>query len=110
MNGRILSMAPLDKKRCQCAPQRQVVGAIDLADAKRWLALGAGYAHLALIVDAVCGVRLVLVREHLTVTGALRDVRVTRDEPESAVVLVPRDRTPRPQVGVDLEFVLAVLV
>jgi hypothetical protein len=45
------------------------------------------------------------VREHLAVPGCLCYRVVTGDVPESAVILVPRDGTPAPQIGVDLSLV-----
>ena len=94
------------EERGECPPQGQVVGAVDLADAQWRLALRTRDAHLALVAHAVGGVGFVLVRERFAVARRLRDRVVAGDEPESAVVLVPRDRAPASQVGVDLEFVV----
>jgi hypothetical protein len=87
-----------------------MVGTVDFADAKRRLAFGARNAHLTLVVDAVGRVRLVPVCEDLPVTGALSDGVETGDVPESAVLLVPSDRTPEAKVGVDRSLVEAELV
>ena len=105
MNGRIFSTAPGGEERGERPPQRQVVGAVDLADAQRRLALRARDAHLALVVHAVGGVGLVLVREGVAVAGGLRHRVVAGDEPESAVVLVPRDRASTAEVRVDFPLV-----
>ena len=68
-----------------------MVGAVDLADAQGRLAFGPRDAHLALVVDAVVGVRFVFVGEGVAVAGGLADRVVAGEEPEAAVVLVPRD-------------------
>ncbi len=94
MKGRIFSTAPDEKNGVSARRKRQVVRAVDLADAERRLAFGARNTHLTLVVHAVGRVRLVLVREDLSVAGALSDGVETGDVPESAVLLVPRDRTP----------------
>ena len=103
---------PLDgaggEERGECPAQAEVVGAVDLADAQWRLSLRTWHAHLTLVVDAVRSPRFVLVRERVAVPRRLGDRVVTGDEPESAVFRVPRDRTPASQVGVDLEFVVAV--
>src|SRR6202011_5516568 len=98
------------EERGECAPQGQVVGAVDFADAKRRLAFGTWNTHLALVVHAVACVRFVLVRERLAVSRGLCDRVVTGDVPESAVLLVPRDGTPAPEIGVDPSLVEVELV
>jgi hypothetical protein len=86
-----------------------VVGAVDLPDAQRWLPFGARDAHLTLVVRRR-RVRFVLVDERVTVSSGLRHRVVTRDVPESAVVLVPRDRAPTAEVRVDFPLVEVELV
>ncbi len=78
MNGRIFSTAPDEKNGVSARRKRQMVGPVDFADAKRRLAFGPWNAHLALVVHAVGGIRLVLVRETLSVAGALGDGFVSR--------------------------------
>ncbi len=87
-----------------------MIGPVDLADAQRGLAFGAGDAHLALVVHAVGGVGLVFVREGGAVPGGMRNGVVAAQEPETAVVLVPRDRTLLPELGVDRLLVEVELV
>src|SRR5215211_6584836 len=86
-----------------------MVGTVDLADAKRWLAFGARNTHLALIIHAVGGVRFVFVRERLAVSRGLSHRVVAGDVPEAAVGLVPRDGTPASEVGIDVELVAVEL-
>ncbi len=87
-----------------------MVGAVDLADAQGWLAFGTGDAHLALVVDAVCGVGLVFVGEGVVVSGGLAHRVVAAEVPEAVVVLVPRDRAFLSQFGVDRSLVEVELV
>src|SRR5215217_6589251 len=87
-----------------------MVGAVDFPDAERRLAFGTRNTHLALVIHAVRGVRFVLVREGVAVSRHPFDRVVTGDVPESAVLLVPRDRAPAAKFGVDLFFVAGELV
>src|SRR6202171_4235967 len=87
-----------------------MVGAVDFTDAKRWLAFGTRNTHLALVIHAVGRVRLELVREDLAVTCDRSNGIETSDVPESAVLLVPGDRTPEAKVGVHRPLVATELV
>ena len=98
------------EERGQRVPQRQVVGAVDLADAQCRLAFGTWDAHLALVVDAVCGVGFVSVGEGVVVAGGLAHRGVAAEEPEAVVVLVPRDRAFLAQLGVDRALVAVEFV
>src|ERR1700682_3111330 len=87
-----------------------MVGAVDFTDAKRWLAFGTRNTHLALVIHAVGRVRLELVREDLAVTCDRSNGIETSDVPESAVLLVPGDRTPEAEVRVHRPLVATELV
>ena len=98
------------EERRQRSPQCLVIGTVDFADAKGRLPNGARNAHFALVADAVVGVGVVFVGERIAISGDLADLVVARNEPETAVVLVPRDRTATTQIGVDRELVLVELI
>src|SRR6185312_17036172 len=81
-----------------------MVGAVDFADAERRLAFGPWNTHLTLVIHAVGGIWLVLVRKRVAVSRDLFHRVVTGDVPESAVLLVPRDGAPAAEIGVDLSL------
>src|SRR6185369_11663675 len=87
-----------------------MVGAVDFADAERRLAFGPWNTHLTLVIHAVGGIWLVLVRKRVAVSRDLFHRVVTGDVPESAVLLVPRDGAPAAEIGVDLSLVEVELV
>src|SRR6478609_5989429 len=87
-----------------------MVRPVDFADAQWWLALGAWNPHLPLVIHAVGGVGLVLVGKRVAVACDLLDCAVTRDVPESAVLLVPRDGALAAEVGVEFALVEIELV
>ena len=87
-----------------------MVGAVDFADAQGRLAFGAWNAHFTLVVHTIGCVRFIFMRESVAVPGDLCHRVITRDEPESAVLLIPRHRTPVSKLGVDLRFVEVELV
>ena len=101
---------PRGEERGKGVSQGQVVGPVDLADAQGGLAFGAGDAHLALVVHAVGGVRFVFVRESGVVSGGVGHGFIAAQEPETAVILVPGDRTLPPKLGVDHGLVEVELV
>ena len=87
-----------------------MVSTVDFADAEGRLAFGTWHAHLPLVVNAVSGIRLVFVREHLAVARDLGYRVVAGEEPESAVVRIPSHRTLLTQLGVDGQFVEVELI
>ena len=78
------------EERVEHTPERDVVGAIDLADPQWGQRFGTWDADLAVVVDSVVGVELVLVRERVDVACDLGDRGIARRHPEPPVARIPR--------------------